>query len=377
MVDSNQVTIQQLDWNVLFNGMIVVVLMVGMARLISGLFEETKELPEYRSLAYHPQTKLTEEQLAGDREPISFTPVRRLQRDDLLYVIEELVPHPIEGYYKAHKEYSVIDLRGYRKGYEPRLDIQGVYTPNPKDTFRLQDGHLPPYQPTTSGDKLLNEMRRAGVHKAYRIAPIYSAQTEARPAYLPHPATTQRTIAATELRPAYKVPPGIYDWGYVTAISPQSAENATMYAHALHYLPLSCYRWQYTQVPLWKIDQDDRWYSTMAKFLYYTPGEVDEAMAARSFPLSDYAILCEEGKFYEGRELSREEEEDAYFAFGYWLKRNIKRCRWIYAEIVAFKSYYPPVLSHDYSTLNGAHRVAVLWKEFGPDFKVWAWLMQG
>jgi len=113
--------------------------------------------------------EITEEQLQKVREPIPFTPTKRLERDDVLYVTEDDIPHPIYGYAKAHKEYSVIDLRGYRKGYEPRLEISGIYTPNPEDIFRLQTGKLPPYQPTTTGDKLLAEMRRLGVHKAFRI----------------------------------------------------------------------------------------------------------------------------------------------------------------------------------------------------------------
>jgi len=115
--------------------------------------------------------ELSEEELAQDRVPIPYTPVKRLIRDDILYVMEVSIPHPIEGYFKAHEEYSVIDLRGYRKGYEPRLDIQGIYTPNPTDTFRMQTGRLPAYQPTMTGDKLLAEMRKLGVYKAYRIAP--------------------------------------------------------------------------------------------------------------------------------------------------------------------------------------------------------------
>ncbi|MBA7465863.1 hypothetical protein ES707_01035 [subsurface metagenome] len=112
---------------------------------------------------------ITEEQLQKVREPIPFTPTKRLKRDDVLYVTEDDIPHPIYGYAKHHKEYSVIDLRGYRKGHEPRLEISGIYTPNPEDIFRLQTGKLPPYQPTTTGDKLLAEMRRLGVHKAFRI----------------------------------------------------------------------------------------------------------------------------------------------------------------------------------------------------------------
>lgn len=113
--------------------------------------------------------EITEEQLQKVIEPIPFTPTKRLERDDVLYVTEENIPHPIIGYAESHKEYSVIDLRGYRKGYEPRLEISGIYTPDPEDIFRLQTGKLPPYQPTTTGDKLLAEMRRLGVHKAFRI----------------------------------------------------------------------------------------------------------------------------------------------------------------------------------------------------------------
>ena len=116
--------------------------------------------------------EITEEQLQKAREPIPFTPTKRLKRDDVLYVTENDIPHPVYGYARSHKEYGVIDLRGYRKGYEPRLEISGIYTPSSTDTFRLVDGHLPPYQPTTTGDKLLAEMRRLGIHKAFRIGKL-------------------------------------------------------------------------------------------------------------------------------------------------------------------------------------------------------------
>jgi len=131
---------------------------------------------------------ITEEQLAKEREVIPFTSTKRLKRDDILYVTEKDIPHPIYGYAKYHKEYSVIDLRGYRKGYEPRLEISGTYTPNPEDIFRLQTGKLPPYQPTTTGDKLLAEMRRLGVHKAFRIdkpSPVEEIKERGNPEEVP------------------------------------------------------------------------------------------------------------------------------------------------------------------------------------------------
>ncbi|HUX48259.1 MAG TPA: ParB N-terminal domain-containing protein [Dehalococcoidia bacterium] len=128
--------------------------------------------------------EITEEQLQKVREPIPFTPTKRLKRDDVLYVTEHNIPHPIHGYAKYHKEYSVIDLRGYRKGYEPRLEISGVYTPNPEDIFRLQTGKLPPYQPTTTGANLLAEMRSLGVHKAFRIGKL--EEVPAVPEVVPH-----------------------------------------------------------------------------------------------------------------------------------------------------------------------------------------------
>ena len=143
----------------------------GMAKLMGG---------SSSSKSLSSGTIPTEEQIRGAEVPIPFTPVKRLERDDVLYVTEKDIPHPIYGYAKSHKEYSVIDLRGYRKGYEPRLEIRGIYTPNPTDTFRLQNGHLPPYQPTTTGDKLLAEMRRMGVHKAYRIAPVIGGSSSKR-----------------------------------------------------------------------------------------------------------------------------------------------------------------------------------------------------
>ncbi|GAI91190.1 unnamed protein product, partial [marine sediment metagenome] len=104
---------------------------------------------------------ITEAQIVYEREPIPFTPVKRLERGPL-YVRVKDIPHPLYGYSKSHKEYSVIDLRGYRKGMEPRLEILGVYTPNPSDFFRIGTGRLPPYQPTTTGDKLQVEMERLG-----------------------------------------------------------------------------------------------------------------------------------------------------------------------------------------------------------------------
>ena len=111
---------------------------------------------------------ITEEQLAKEREPIPYIPVKRLERG-LLYVIEEDIPHPLYGYAQYHKEYSVIDLRGYRKGYEPRTDIIGQYIPNPDDLFRLGTGKLPPYQPVATGNKLQSEMQRLDTYKAWRI----------------------------------------------------------------------------------------------------------------------------------------------------------------------------------------------------------------
>ncbi len=135
--------------------------------------------PESIPVRIPQTTPISDEQLLADRQPIPFTPVKRLMRDDLLYVTEETRPHPIHGYAEAHKEYAVIDLRGYRRGYEPRLDIRGIYTPNAGDVFRLGTGHLPSYQPTATGDKLLEEMRRRGVHKAWRIrAASHSPQTK-------------------------------------------------------------------------------------------------------------------------------------------------------------------------------------------------------
>jgi len=115
---------------------------------------------------------ITEEQLAKDREPIPYIPVKQLRRDRPLYVMKQTRPHPIRGYGNSHDEFSVVDIRGYRKGYEPRLDILGQYTPNPYDLFRLGTGRLPPYQPTAPGDKLQAEMERLQVHKAWRIDPI-------------------------------------------------------------------------------------------------------------------------------------------------------------------------------------------------------------
>jgi len=115
---------------------------------------------------------ITEEQLAKDREPIPYIPVKQLRRDRPLYVMKQTRPHPIRGYGNSHDEFSVVDIRGYRKGYEPRLDILGQYTPNSHDLFRLETGRLPPYQPTATGDKLQAEMERLQVHKAWRINPI-------------------------------------------------------------------------------------------------------------------------------------------------------------------------------------------------------------
>lgn len=111
---------------------------------------------------------ITDEQLAKDREPIPYVPVKQLRRGPL-YVRKRTVPHPTKGYSVPHDEYSVIDLVGYRKGYEPRLEILGQYIPNPDDLFRLATGHLPPYQPTATGDKVQAEMTRLGVHEAFRI----------------------------------------------------------------------------------------------------------------------------------------------------------------------------------------------------------------
>ena len=187
---------------------------------------------------------------------------------------------------------------------------------------------------------------------------------------------TKSSVITTEVRPAYHVAPGIYLWDFVGLITPISAQNAEVYALLFNYPPLNNYDWEYTEVPLWRIDKADEWHRTMAKYLYYSEEEVNQAMASRRLPLSDYAILSTEGEYYTGRKLSPEEEKEAYEGFGYWLKSNIPRCRRIRDEMINTKTYYPPVLAENYSTLNGAHRIATLWKEFGPDYKVWAWVMK-
>jgi hypothetical protein len=120
---------------------------------------------------YTQTAQITDEQIKYESEPIPFTPVKRLLRDDILYVTEKTVPHPIKGYAEATRQWGVVDLRGFRKGYEPRGEIRGTYTPNPRDMFRIQTGHLPPYQPIITGDKVLQELRRLGWNRAYRIAP--------------------------------------------------------------------------------------------------------------------------------------------------------------------------------------------------------------
>ncbi len=115
-----------------------------------------------------PPDMITEMQLIKEQAPIPYTKVKRLARG-LLYVMKVVRPDPIIGYGKSYDEYSVIDLRGWRKGYEPRLDIVGEYTPNPNDLFRMGTGRLPPYQPVTTGDKLQAEMERLNVYTAWRI----------------------------------------------------------------------------------------------------------------------------------------------------------------------------------------------------------------
>ncbi|GAI68800.1 unnamed protein product, partial [marine sediment metagenome] len=187
---------------------------------------------------------------------------------------------------------------------------------------------------------------------------------------------TKSSVITTEVRPAYYVVPGIYSWDFVGLITPISARHAEVYALLLNYRSLNNYNWEYTEVPLWRIDKADEWHRTMAKYLYFSGEEVSQATGSRRFPLSDYAILSTEGEYYAGRKLSLEEEKEAYEGFGYWLKSNIPRCRRIRDEMINTKTYYPPVLAGNYSTLNGAHRIATLWKEFGPDYKVWAWVMK-
>ena len=142
---------------------------------------------------------ITEEQLAKYREPIPYIPVKQLRRDRPLYVMKQTRPHPIRGYGNSHDEFSVVDIRGYRKGYEPRLDILGQYTPNPHDLFRLGTGRLPPYQPTATGDKLQAEMERLQVHKAWRINPI------ARGNPIPKELDLARTLAIIDSRPKGRI----------------------------------------------------------------------------------------------------------------------------------------------------------------------------
>ena len=191
---------------------------------------------------------------------------------------------------------------------------------------------------------------------------------------IPLPVPEYQTQVITEVRPAYTVTPGIYPWEFVGLKTPHSASHATLYASILKLPPLANFQWKYTQVPLRRIAEANKWYETMAKYLYYSPEEIDRLVAECRLPLVDFATLSNEGQFYLGRPLSPREKREACELFGDWLKRNIPRCEKIRDELVTTGTYYPPILNDDYSTLNGAHRIATLLKEFGPGFKVWAWV---
>jgi len=166
----------------------------------------------------------------------------------------------------------------------------------------------------------------------------------------------------TEVKPAYTVAPGVYPWEFVGLKTPYSASHAALYASILKLPPLANFKWKYTQVPLWRITEADKWYEAMAKYLYYSPEEIDRLVAECRLPLTDFATL------------SPQEEKEVCELFGDWLKRNIPRCEKIRDELISTGTYYPPILNDDYTTLNGAHRTATLLKEFGPGFKVWAWM---
>gem|GEM_PF-4163942 len=173
VIRDQRVTTEEVNWYIqeLMLVAIIGVMIAGFWKLADkALAEEPRLLPATK------EKPLTEAQIAYEREPIPYTPVKRLERGPL-YVRKLKVPHPIYGYSEAHDEYSVIDLRGYRKGYEPRLEILGIYTPNPNDLFRIGTGRLPAYQPIITGDKLQAEMERLGFPHAWRILPEFQAAT--------------------------------------------------------------------------------------------------------------------------------------------------------------------------------------------------------
>ncbi len=48
-------------------------------------------------------------------------------------------------------------------------DDRHLFRPDPQKQYRIDDGHLPDYQPTTTGDNLKAEMQRLGAIQAFRV----------------------------------------------------------------------------------------------------------------------------------------------------------------------------------------------------------------
>ena len=49
-------------------------------------------------------------------------------------------------------------------------DTRHLFRPDSQKRYRIDDGHLPDYQPITTGDKLKAEMQRIGAIQAFRIS---------------------------------------------------------------------------------------------------------------------------------------------------------------------------------------------------------------
>ena len=107
----------------------------------------------------------TEDQQLAKCSIISKTEKPKRITKDALYVIEENRCSVLGNW---SKEQSIINPAIYKKGYFPRHLVIGEFKPDNR-MYRLDDGHLPEFQPVVKGTDLKRVLIEKNMKQAFLV----------------------------------------------------------------------------------------------------------------------------------------------------------------------------------------------------------------
>ena len=152
----------------------------------------------------------------------------------------------------------------------------------------------------------------------------------------------------------------VVSWDEVALLTPQTAHDSIMTGHIIGMGPLSNYQWKYQRFSLRDLDMDG-WVSTLAKYAALTPQEMNTRALQGELPKEDIEIIMGVRPGMTSEDIAKR------------LSMDVVRVQQIELAIKKTGTYFPPILTKDLDSLDGAHRMAALYHLYGPNLRIFAW----